>query len=109
MVRNCQGLQIVEAQPSHTAICEPGGRSGLASLGNRLADRVAIRCRTDLPYSASGASLAYEIQDTTAEGEPHKLQKLILRSSRVVHPPHFHRTRCVGTIGTPDLERVRQD
>src|ERR1035437_411891 len=52
-------------------------------------------------------SLADDIHDAAPQGEPRKLQKLFLRSSRVVYLPLLHGARCVCSIGTPDLKRVR--
>src|SRR5664279_4215393 len=52
--------------------------------------------------------MADDIHDTGPQGEPRKLQELKVRFSCVVHLPLLHRARCVRSVGTPDLQQVRQ-
>src|SRR5688572_6603228 len=54
------------------------------------------------------ASMADDIQDTGPQGQPHKLQKLVLRSSRVVYLPLLARTRSLRRVGIADFQHVRK-
>jgi two-component system, NarL family, sensor histidine kinase UhpB len=53
-------------------------------------------------------SMVDDIQDPRPQGEPRKLQKLLVRSSRVVYLPLLHRARRVRSVGIPDFQQVRQ-
>src|ERR1039457_1517703 len=53
-------------------------------------------------------SLADNIQDTAPQGEPHKLLKLIVRSSSVFYLPFLHHSRCVRSVGVPDFHILKE-
>src|ERR1039458_10747140 len=53
--------------------------------------------------------MADDIQDPGAQGEPCKLLKLLVRSSRVVYRSLLHCSRSVRGVGLPDFQQVRKE
>jgi len=51
-----------------------------------------------LPTVTGRESMADDIQDPAAQGEPRELQKLLLRSSRVVDVPSFIKPDASGAL-----------
>jgi hypothetical protein len=48
-----------------------------------------------------------QVLDAAPQGEPGKLQKLVLRFARVVYPPLPQGVRRVGNVGSPNFQHLR--